>query len=304
VHPSCQTLGLTAHKMNVALGPISTQPLHHYTSLDGMLGIVRNKCLWATHIAHLNDSTELDYAVELLRGRINQTLWEDEPAADDRKCLEQLLQWLGNRELQNTLLFTCSFSEEANLLSQWRAYCPASGGVSLGFDAAELLAAADSQAFQLTRCVYQPEEQRILVEAWLREVLATKADKEEPPSQAHPTQSFFAHFRSYVTGFLQIAARIKNPCFSEEKEWRLVSGGTKSLKDPKLQFRAGKSRLIPYVEFTPPTQAGSRLSLRTVYVGPAQDPNLSFESIATFLTHSDVRVSKGIRASGIPLRSW
>ena len=279
-------------------------PLYHYTSLDGLLGIVNNKCLWATHIAHLNDSTELDYAVELLKSHINNILWEHDPSAGDRKCLEQLQQWLSHRTLQSHLLFTCSFSEDGNLLSQWRAYCPPSGGVSLGFDPAELLSSADHQGYQLTKCVYDQQIQQSLVESWLTQVVATKDDQEEPPNKAHPTQSLYAHFREHQDRFLQIAARIKNPAFSEEREWRLISKASQNLQDPRLRFRVGRSRLIPYVEFIPPSQEGTRASLTTVYVGPAQDPNLSFESISTYLIHSNARVRKGIRASGIPLRSW
>jgi Protein of unknown function (DUF2971) len=287
-----------------ALDPLPETPLYHYTSLDGLLGISATKSLRATHIAHLNDSREITLAVELLEGVVRQRLLLPDVGLEDRKCLGQLSEWLGHRFLLDHLLFTCSFTEAGNLLSQWRAYCPPSAGVSLGFHAEELLHAADVQGFQLVKCIYDRDLQTLLVNDWLDLVLATKDDKQEPPSKSHPSQSYHAHFRAHEESFLQVAARMKHSGFSEEREWRLVSKVGRDLRDPKLKFRAGKTRLIPFVEFEPPLTEGRSLSLRHVYIGPAQDHNISFSAIALFLTNSGAQVSLGIRACGIPLRNW
>jgi hypothetical protein len=40
--------------------------LYHYTTPAGLLGIIENNKLWATHINYLNDATELGYARELI----------------------------------------------------------------------------------------------------------------------------------------------------------------------------------------------------------------------------------------------
>jgi hypothetical protein len=286
------------------LDPLPEDPLYHYTSLDGLLGISDTKSLRATHIAHLNDSHELTLSIELLEGAVKQRLQEPDLRPEDRKCLNQLSEWLGHRFLLEHLLFTCSFTEAGNLLSQWRAYCPPSAGVSLGFEAQELLGAADAQGFQLVKCIYARELQILLVNEWLNRVLATKDDKEDPPFKSHPSQSYHSHFRVNEETFLQIAARMKHSGFSEEREWRLVSRVGRDLRDPKLKFRAGKTRLIPFIEFELPLTQGGALSLQHVYIGPAQDHNISFSAIASLLTNSGAKVSHGIRACGIPLRNW
>jgi len=46
------------------------QTVFHYTSQEGLLGIVQSESLWVTSIRHLNDSTELEYAVELTRAML------------------------------------------------------------------------------------------------------------------------------------------------------------------------------------------------------------------------------------------
>jgi hypothetical protein len=286
------------------LDPLPETPLYHYTSLEGLLGISDSKSLRAAHIAHLNDSGELTLAIELLEDVVKERLGSLDLSPQDRKCLGQLSEWLGHRFLSGHLLFTCSFTEAGNLLSQWRAYCPPSAGVSLGFNAHELLNAADAQGFQLVKCIYERELQIALVNDWVNLVLATKDDKEDGPSQSHPSQSYHSYFRANEEAFLKVAARMKHPGFSEEREWRLVSRVGRDLRDPKLKFRAGKTRLIPFIDFEPPLTQRGKLSLRQVYIGPAQDHNISFNSVAWFLTNSGANVSNGIHACGIPLRNW
>src|SRR5579883_2004996 len=59
------TLILKKSTINPLLRPRSN--LYHYTSGDGLQGIVRDKNLWATHYKYLNDSTEIRYAFEILK---------------------------------------------------------------------------------------------------------------------------------------------------------------------------------------------------------------------------------------------
>lgn len=41
--------------------------LFHYTTIDGLLGIVQSKTLWASQIQYLNDSVEFYWALNLTR---------------------------------------------------------------------------------------------------------------------------------------------------------------------------------------------------------------------------------------------
>ena len=40
--------------------------IYHYTSVDGIIGILRNKELWFTNIYFLNDNQELFYTYKLI----------------------------------------------------------------------------------------------------------------------------------------------------------------------------------------------------------------------------------------------
>jgi hypothetical protein len=40
--------------------------LYHYTSMDGLVGIVTNKQIWASHVPYLNDRTEQEHIWSLI----------------------------------------------------------------------------------------------------------------------------------------------------------------------------------------------------------------------------------------------
>jgi hypothetical protein len=40
-------------------------PLNHYTTLEGMLGVIKSGAIWASDVRYMNDSSELDYAATL-----------------------------------------------------------------------------------------------------------------------------------------------------------------------------------------------------------------------------------------------
>src|SRR4029077_713313 len=67
------------------------KPLYHYTTQSGLLGIVGQKEIWATHTQYLNDTREGLHAVEMVHRRIKSLIAEC-------NCAEtsQILQELGS----------------------------------------------------------------------------------------------------------------------------------------------------------------------------------------------------------------
>jgi len=152
--------------LDVALrGPRPPGFLYHYTSLQGLLGILSSRTLWASSIFYLNDTTE--YLGALAIAEILQ----------DRKAKEQprdrFYKFLCGKKgfsLVWTLggpPFVASFSEKPDVLSQWRAYTHGSAGVSVGFQTKNLLARARTQEFRLVKCIYDRQVQQRIVEKLL-----------------------------------------------------------------------------------------------------------------------------------------
>ncbi len=110
--------------------------LYHYTSLDGLLGIIKDKAIWATNILYLNDASEINYSKRLLIDQIyaykNDILMDKESIYKLKfidKLIDNINEYITDKE--HSGFFVCSFSEKKDLLSQWRGYCPEGIGLSL-----------------------------------------------------------------------------------------------------------------------------------------------------------------------------
>jgi hypothetical protein len=279
------------------------QRLYHYTSLSGLRGMVEDGALWATNVHYLNDATEVRYAAGLLKTHAQQRIAEVQ--GNQLKCLTQLIEWIDHGFLLNHMLFVCSLTPNGNLLSQWRAYCPPGQGVSVGFEPMELIDCAETQGFIFIQCTYDLPTQSELIEDLLRGILETAEDMGESSAAArHPTQSYYDAFEAHEDYLLTLAAQMKHPAFSEEAEWRAISGITRNLKDPSIKFRAGTSRLVPYREFKLPKRASGAINIDHVYVGPCPESNLAMNSLTAYLTNRDANPKQGTTYSQIPWRMW
>ena len=107
-------------------------PLYHYTSLSALESIISGGYLYATDMQYFNDSAELRHTAELLRIRISQAI---EDGVGDAEVLRQFRAWTAERIGGGHMQFVVSFTENGNLLSQWRSYCNHGQGISLGFKA-------------------------------------------------------------------------------------------------------------------------------------------------------------------------
>lgn len=207
--------------------------LYHYTSQSGMLGIVKDKSIWATDIKYLNDAAELQNAIELVRKEFRK---RRELESQESAIIDQFSNHFESG--LNSFLIYCVFSlsQEGDLLSQWRSYCPESGGYSLGFDPSLLIEFVKKPGFVLVKCQYDRNQHENIIRQLIDE--SVNAYKNPPNGIANmAVEDFFSKFR-------RICPMFKDPSFSDEQEWRLVSNF------PSLQpkFREGKSVIIPYKE--------------------------------------------------------
>jgi hypothetical protein len=101
----------------------SDKILFHYTSLEGLLGIIESQSIWATNVLYLNDASELNYLIKLLIEEVSNV---KEKIPVDSKGLGKFSFFDGIIENIEKFIshpyrfsfFVCSFSEEKDLLSQ------------------------------------------------------------------------------------------------------------------------------------------------------------------------------------------
>jgi hypothetical protein len=266
--------------------PLDT--LYHYTSLNGLLGIVSSEHLRASDIRYMNDSTELRHTLSVLESHINRRIvaGTDHPA-----LLNQLLQWLNHRLVDGPMLFGASFRANGNLLSQWRGYSVHGKGASLGFDPQHILNCAQRQGFGVARCIYDRARQDQLIEQ-LVDVVERRADA----SPAH------AQFEAIEEDLLRIAATLKHPAFEEEQEWRIVSPAIIDPREHPVFFREGASMLVPYYAFALSFADAPALGLDHVFLGPTANAELSMKSLELYLQQCNATPARGISYCQIPYR--
>lgn len=277
--------------------PIDT--LYHYTSLEGLLGIVDSGELRASDIRYMNDSAELRHTLNLLNSHITERIIA---GTDDPGLLNQLLEWLSHRIVKGPMLFGASFRANGNLLSQWRGYSIHGKGVSLGFNPEHITTCAERQNFQVAKCLYDSTQQKKLIEKIvdaIEELALNNVQHIDSCSADHQWHNIFEQIESDL---LRIAAILKHPSFEEEQEWRIISPVIASSENKPIYFREGASMLVPYYAFDLMASPSAKLELDHVFLGPTSNIDLSMQSISLYLQKYNARPDQGVDYCQIPYR--
>jgi hypothetical protein len=283
--------------------------LYHYTSMDGLLGIVNSGRIRATDIRYLNDESESKQIWNALRGRLQQRLAGT--SGPELANAREILDAIENRHASGVFIdvFVASFSELGDSLSQWRAYSSGGIGFSIGFDPSALRIQSVTNALsgkpvsvmgRLARVRYVRADDDPSIDSVIAAIDQHASFMDDNliknlPGPEKPSRGDL--FRAVAS---TMAPVFKNEAFSEEHEWRLIL--SKSPRPmPLKQFRAGKSMLIPYVE-AEPTGEGSYF-INEVVVGPTPHPALSKKAVES-LFKSIGQPQVVVRESMAPYRHW
>lgn len=247
----------------------------HYTSQNGMLGILKSQSIWATNIKYVNDENEFDHALRLIEeiiptAKIDEQHRDYELYQEFQMGIEQRLSRLDTAKTEN--VYTFSFSNEGDLLSQWRGYCADGSGYCLEIEAGKILERARNiyDSVHLMDCVYKQNEKderirQTLNDGWLAYNNATSQEEKR------------VALNRVEEEIILLASYFKHPSFSEEKEQRLVII-LEYAADEKLEFRNGRYSLIPYIEI--PISLDTITSIR---IGPTLEKRLAERSLSLFL---------------------
>jgi len=282
-----------------------SQPLHHYTTARGLLGIVSTSTVFATAPHSFADATEWEYGKETLKafaGTEKKRLINDEidelVKADIETSMQELVDIgrskAGDKLRVSPYVFSLSSIDES--ASQWNGYADSGRGFVVSFDP-KLLA----QAGLLCKVVYGPREARATLFPVLQQFVE-RAAKLLASRGAHGASALL--FTPNIAGLLKdaLSVRIKDPAFRSEAEWRLVA---LSLSGPGVQsgylepsFREGDGRLAMYVPRTLPPG-----TIRRILVGPRNDFTSAKTTIYSLLHKAGLDPTKvTIEQSKIKLR--
>jgi hypothetical protein len=249
----------------------------HYTSPGGLLGIIRDEFLWATNIKFLNDQHEFQHALKLIK-----TILDGTPPLAGGVSFQTLLHVFRD-EVSKELgfidphtaesVFTISFSEETDLLSQWRGYCPGNNGYCIVFDLDEVHKHMSGKltSCHLVKCVY---DDAVKI-AKLKELLNSRWQEYTKLRDAKPRKVVIDGFARELT---LLASYFKHPSFKEEQEHRIVVIDQDEALRKSIEFREGRSSLVPYLKLP-----ASRKLIKKIVIGPNVDQPLAVRALEAFV---------------------
>jgi hypothetical protein len=318
--------------------------IYHYTDQKGLLGIIANRSIWATHFQHLNDESEWKIGCNLYRTYIKELLKDE---TDMRRLFPCVSTRLPGFELHDTLTefvdgvvgttakqnpFIVCFSgagpydleigrTAGDDLNQWRAYAGGSGGVAIGFDREELIkrvrALAQEQPISAIalRCIYDHAVLDKRFSEITHEFLAAIEEAFPLKSAGVPQgESEIEDLRrkseiKFLSDLVVAIAQVKHSAFRSENEHRLIvlpRGENRNLK-----FRPGKSSLVPYVELSLADKENAISFIRQIIVGPSARKDDAIDALKVLLREHNYTLREDgaeggveIKASAIPYRNW
>jgi hypothetical protein len=315
--------------------------LYHYTTSEGLLGIIERNHLWATHIRYLNDKSEFQHAFDRLYTDVFVTSFL--PGADEvaKVGIPNVMASVMNKTESFLIAFTDDESAHpencsvpGDRLSQWRSYSRGSVGYCLGFDYdclyegwAECSLKRAGGSLWVQRCIYSAAEKAKAAEfvgsEGLKRLFASKEasvlkfvhenqrEPTEQESQIIRDQCISQAVSATTAAYPFHASRLKHEAFCEECEWRHVFHVEREKlieshrADPGRQivhFRSGLFGVTPYIEY-PLLLATDKSPLRRIVVGPCPHPIEAARALELLLAANGIRGVE-IAKSEIPYRDW
>ncbi len=254
-------IGIKISLENAEASEEKEEYLYHYTSAAGLIGIVKNRELWATGLRFLNDQQEGVFVHNRLVVSAEQHHLFFGAKFNERQA----------RVYRQTLnasrgLYVSSLSKHPKSLTQYRMYGPPNGGYCIGFPRSYL-----EKAGRLVEVSYGTEKR----EKWVRQHALTVLGR----AQAHDDGVISddellgkIFDQDEIDERCFECAKYKAEEFAHEGEVRiLVAGGMDTIH---LRPSADGSLLIPYVKVQLPDEA----VLVKIYSGPNRLGRVTSES--------------------------
>jgi hypothetical protein len=304
--------------------------VYHYASIGTMMTIVENAEVWATSISYLNDVSERDHYLQLIRDRTS--FYRQTHTLPDESIFEDLLDADNPDDLGFlTRPFVASFSQEDDSLPQWRSYCPQGNGVAVGFsvdclkrsflnkrpvDPNKKAMLTVKQRLSFHRVDYSDASNVQSLDDDITKTISESlqsADGDRIPEEDNRySHAPSLYFKVIMEGH---ASFKKHPSFSAEREYRLLVDPI-YWEDDYLAFRPTRSTLVPYLRVTIPRMRSDYVSPRKpfafpvtrshfidrVVIGPTTNKNLSLDAVSSFFRKHNMNVD--VASSKVPYRDW
>lgn len=263
--------------------------LYHYCGLSAFISIIQNKCIWLSDAMYTNDTLEMrvfDSTVDLA---LRDLLRDNQISAEEAQKF-----WISYK-MNNTAGFIACFSEDGDLLSQWRAYSDDGFGVAIGISFDDLqIENSVPYLFAGGKKYYYGLKVKYVDDSLQHEIYSIIKDKHD-----------LEKYQLELIRLFRLNYYAKSQGFIEEKEWRIIylpllafdnqtgeaiNGEGFGLQDCK--FRNSNNRIIPYYELPINTNC-----IKEIILGPKS--KLDYQTLNMFLVQNGFKGVQ-IHRSSIP----
>ncbi len=307
--------------------------LWHYTSADGLLGIIRNEQkehrklhFWFTRSDCLNDTSEGTHILFLFRKICSELL-------QDNVITQSFYEVIKGTEISNHQFvnfpipahedfthesimdcvpchaYICSFSLKEDSLDMWRYYSKGNGGYglkcySLLFDKYKAYEHSNYQedaVFSLIRSyrvIYKDSEKCQILKNIILDTFSAYENSDKSESEKNKEAKGFIQYTMKIFQF-----QFKHECYSSEQEYRFVFYLPYSKpvhlenKMPNVKFRTQNGMPIPYIDLT--VENGYSY-LKEVLISPFIENESVLATTSDYLTECGFNCTT--RKSELPVR--
>lgn len=258
-------------------------PLWHYTSIDGLTGIIQDKpekhgklCFWFTRSDCLNDTSEGNHILTLFQNMCSDLLKEGTISQlfyDVVKNVEipkhQYINYPippSEEYTHDSVLdcvpchaFICSFSLKEDSLDMWRYYSKGNGGYGLkcypmlfnGYKGYEISDYEENAIFSIIKeykVIYDNSEKSQILRDIICDTFSAYQNDNSEPDKDKVARNFI----KYTLKILQF--QFKHECYSSEQEYRFVvylpyvKPEKLQNKMPTVLYRKQNGMPVPYIE--------------------------------------------------------
>jgi hypothetical protein len=222
---------------------------YQYSAISSFKGVVENNNMWATHWAYLNDAKELKCGVEIVK----KVFLEMERNKKDLKLksqyfdiLKSFVSYLNKDDaFDKTDVYILCFTEKKDQLSQWRGYGRGYNSIVVNYNPACLKIGEHSIGTPLMgKVIYDEDQQKKIMVAYLFRIykMIDEIHKRFPKQKKAAEAVLFGDF---MVGILTLSLFMKEKCWCEEKEWRVILNDGVS---NSLDFKETNKGFVPYVK--------------------------------------------------------
>lgn len=278
--------------------------IYHYTSLEGLMGILSSEEVWMTNSDFLNDMSELTYIktlTEEVKERFEKEILKKFTQEDiNRNDLLKLFIELFDKAIQkrfdkstgNFEVYVLSLSENEDSLTLWGNYAKGKG-YNICFNTKTLISEIDKIGVGYVvygNVIYERETQLRTLSDSLVKTFELIVNKEVEVDELN--KELLSYFNSLIISY---SIFFKHASFAPEEEFRIALTTSENVD---VQFRSNGEVIIPYIKLE-----FDKSDVNGIVIGPKNNSDIAENGVKTYLQKLNYSLNETwVKKSEIPLR--